>query len=128
MDLTAVEGLADLIFAETEAQRAQAMRQYQGLLGRVEDCAGGSSGRWLVEARIDFSDEADVPRTCLLRRVMLRELLEEIENLNDEHRGERLREGLVVRRGPLNAGVEPAQSAGAARGRDRRRMRARPAT
>src|SRR3954464_14850280 len=33
LDLTAVEGLADLVSAETEAQRAQAMRQFQGLLG-----------------------------------------------------------------------------------------------
>ena len=64
LDLTAVEGLADLVFAETEAQRAQAMRQFQGLLG-------GRAETWrqrliealaLVEARIDFSDEADVPR------------------------------------------------------------------
>ena len=30
LDLTAVEGLADLVFAETEAQRAQAMRQFRG--------------------------------------------------------------------------------------------------
>src|SRR5437763_5403212 len=32
LDLTAVEGLADLVFAETEAQRAQAMRQFSGAL------------------------------------------------------------------------------------------------
>ena len=36
LDLTAVEGLADLVFAETEAQRAQAMRQFQGRWGRAE--------------------------------------------------------------------------------------------
>src|SRR4051812_29242845 len=63
LDLTAVEGLADLVFAETEAQRAQAMRQFSGALG-------GKAEGWrqrliaalaLVEARIDFSDEADVP-------------------------------------------------------------------
>ena len=33
LDLTAVEGLADLIYAETEAQRRQAYRQLKGLLG-----------------------------------------------------------------------------------------------
>src|SRR6185369_5164962 len=63
LDLTAVEGLADLIGAETEAQRRQAYRQLKGLLGKraetwrermIEALA-------LVEARIDFSDEADVP-------------------------------------------------------------------
>ena len=60
LDLTAVEGLADLIFAETEAQRAQAMRQFQGALGMR---AEGWRTRLiealaLTEARIDFSDQA----------------------------------------------------------------------
>src|SRR5437870_5713745 len=63
LDLTAVEGLADLVGAETEAQRRQAYRQLKGLLG-------DKAGNWrrlliqalaLVEAGIDFSDEADVP-------------------------------------------------------------------
>src|SRR6185369_12703740 len=109
LDLTAVEGLADLIFAETEAQRAQAMRQYQGLLGKRAE-------RWrqrligalaLVEARIDFSDEADVPEDLTGPALhAARELFEEIEQtLRDEHRGERLREGLTVAiAGPPNAG------------------------
>src|SRR5437868_4140749 len=109
LDLTAVEGLADLVFAETEAQRAQAMRQYQGLLGeRAESWRQRLIGALaLVEARIDFSDEVDVPEDLVgpaLRAA--RELLEEIEEtLHDEHRGERLREGLVVAiAGPPNAG------------------------
>src|SRR5580704_18116453 len=63
LDLTAVEGLGDLIAAETEAQRRQAYRQLKGLLG---DRAEAWRRRLiealaLVEARIDFSDEADVP-------------------------------------------------------------------
>jgi tRNA modification GTPase len=109
IDLTAVEGLADLIFAETEAQRAQAMRQYQGLLGkRAEDWRQRLIGALaLVEARIDFSDEADVSEDLVgpaLRAA--RELVVEIEEtLQDAHRGERLREGLVVAiAGPPNAG------------------------
>jgi tRNA modification GTPase len=109
MDLTAVEGLADLVFAETEAQRAQAMRQYQGLLGkRAEDWRQRLIGALaLVEARIDFSDEADVPEDLVgpaLRAA--RELVEEIDkSLQDAHRGERLREGLIVAiAGPPNAG------------------------
>src|SRR5436309_6974570 len=67
MDLTAVEGLADLIFAETEAQREQAVRQLQGALGaRVEDWRKRLiDSMALVEARIDFSDEADVPEDLL---------------------------------------------------------------
>ncbi len=109
MDLTAVEGLADLVFAETEAQRAQAMRQYQGVLGkRAEDWRQRLIGALaLVEARIDFSDEADVPEDLVGPAVhAARELLEEIEKtLQDAHRGERLREGVVVAiAGPPNAG------------------------
>src|SRR5205823_4928853 len=99
LDLTAVEGLADLVFAETEAQRAQAMRQFQGLLGeRAESWRQRLIGALaLVEARIDFSDEGDVPEDLIAPMLhAARELFEEIEEtLCDAHRGERLREGLV---------------------------------
>jgi tRNA modification GTPase len=109
LDLTAVEGLADLVSAETEAQRAQAMRQFQGLLGgRAESWRARLIGALaLVEARIDFSDEADVPEDLIGPALATaRELRDEIEQtLRDEHRGERLREGLVVAiAGPPNAG------------------------
>ena len=62
LDLTAVEGLADLVAAETEAQRRQALRQLDGELGRLYD---GWRARLLgalahVEAAIDFPDE-DLP-------------------------------------------------------------------
>lgn len=62
LDLAQVEGLADLIDAETEAQRRQAQNVLAGDLGRLVD-------RWrtdliraasLIEATIDFADE-DVP-------------------------------------------------------------------
>ncbi len=67
LDLTAVEGLADLIAAETPAQRRQAFRQLKGLIG---DRAEAWRRRLiealaLVEARIDFSDEADVPEDLI---------------------------------------------------------------
>src|SRR3954453_21484357 len=91
LDLTAVEGLADLVFAETEAQRAQAMRQFQGLLGgRAEAWRQKLIGALaLIEARIDFSDEADVPEDLTGPALhAARELLEEIEQtLRDAHRG-----------------------------------------
>jgi tRNA modification GTPase len=108
LDLTAVEGLGDLVFAETEAQRAQAMRQFSGALS-------GRADAWrsrliealaLIEARIDFSDQ-DVPDDLVSPALhVARELVEEIEKtLADEHRGERLREGLTVAiAGPPNAG------------------------
>jgi tRNA modification GTPase len=109
LDLTRVEGLADLIGAETEAQRRQAFRQLKGLLGdRAE--------RWrqrltealaLVEAAIDFPDEGieaeGVVRPAL---ALAKELEAEIRDLlADSSRGERLREGLTVAiAGPVNVG------------------------
>ena len=67
LDLTAVEGLADLIGAETEAQRRQAYRQLKGLLGERAETwrARMIEALALVEARIDFSDEADVPEDLI---------------------------------------------------------------
>jgi tRNA modification GTPase len=109
LDLTAVEGLADLVAAETEAQRDQAMRQFTGALaGRAENWRQRLIGALaLVEARIDFSDEADVPEDLIAPALRAaRELSEDIEKtLSDGYRGERLREGLVVAiAGPPNAG------------------------
>lgn len=63
MDLTAVEGLADLIAAQTEAQRRQAITQHGGVL---RDLYNGWArrllhARALLEAEFDFADEDDVP-------------------------------------------------------------------
>ena len=109
LDLTRVEGLADLIGADTEAQRRQAFRQMRGALGDRAEA-------WrtklievlaLVEARIDFPDEGDVPEDLVGPALAAaRALRDEIaETLADQRRGERLREGLVVAiAGPPNAG------------------------
>jgi tRNA modification GTPase len=109
LDLTAVEGLADLIGAETEAQRRQAYRQLKGMLGdRAETWRGRLIGALaLVEAGIDFSDEADVPEDLLQPALAIaRALREEISAvLAQAGRGERLRDGFVVAiAGPPNAG------------------------
>ncbi len=109
LDLTAVEGLADLVTAETEGQRRQAYRQMSGALGSRAEAWRQKliQALALVEAGIDFSDEADVPEDLLRPALALaRELEGEIAAaLADEHRGERLREGLVVAiAGPPNAG------------------------
>ena len=109
LDLTAVEGLADLIGAETEAQRRQAYRQLKGMLGdRAETWRGRLiQALALVEAGIDFSDEADVPDELIRPALAIaRELHDEIANaLAQAGRGERLRDGLVVAiAGPPNAG------------------------
>jgi tRNA modification GTPase len=109
LDLTAVEGLADLVMAETEGQRRQAFRQMKGALG-------GRAEAWraqlikalaLIEAAIDFSDEADVPKDLIQPALAIVRALEaEIAAaLQDGGRGERLREGFVVAiAGPPNAG------------------------
>jgi tRNA modification GTPase len=109
LDLTRVEGLADLVGADTEAQRRQAFRQLKGLLGEKAD---GWRARLiealaLVEARIDFSDEADVPENLVGPALAVaRELADDIDQvLADGRRGERLRDGLVVAiAGAPNAG------------------------
>ena len=109
MDLTAVEGLADLVMAETEGQRRQAYRQMRGALGKQADAWRERliQALALVEARIDFSDEGDVPEDLLAPALAIAGALEaEIAGaLADGQRGERLRDGLVVAiAGPPNAG------------------------
>lgn len=109
LDLSAVEGLADLIDAETEIQRKQALRQLQGGLTRESD-------RWraslievlaLFDAELDFSDEADVePQILNQARALLSNLASEMRAaLTHASWGERVREGFVVLlAGPPNSG------------------------
>ena len=109
LDLTAVEGLADLVAAEAQGQRRQALRQLQGALGQPAESWRQRliKALALVEARIDFSDEADVPEDLLGPALAIaRELEGEIAlALADSRSGERLREGLIVAiAGPPNAG------------------------
>jgi tRNA modification GTPase len=107
MDLTAVEGLADLVAAETEAQRRQAFRHLKGMLGdRAETWRQRLiEALALVEAGIDFSDEDDVPKEAMaLALAIVRPLAQEIGQAG-VGQGERLREGLrVAIAGPPNAG------------------------
>src|SRR3546814_2318943 len=94
LDLTAVEGLADLIQADTEAQRRQALRQMEGSLARL---TGGWAARLTrvlahAEAAIDFVEE-DLPAE--LEQAALGEAAEVAAEiaaaLDDHHRGERRR-------------------------------------
>jgi tRNA modification GTPase len=109
LDLTQVEALADLIGAETAAQRRQAFQQMRGLLGDRAETWRTQAIEALaqVEAAIDFSDEGDVPKNLIARaRAIARPLADEIAAaLAGAERGERLREGLwIVIAGPPNAG------------------------
>lgn len=109
LDLVAIEGLADLIEAETQAQRRQAVRQLDGQLGALYENWRQSLIQVLayVEATLDFPDEDDVPvRVSEELRATLRQVLGEIsDHLDDNRQGERLRSGVrVVIAGPPNVG------------------------
>lgn len=109
MTLDQVEGLADLIDAETEAQRRQALRSLEGETGRAVQ-------RWreeiitamaLMEAAIDFSDESDVSDKVIADGLRMAESIrDQIESeLRKPQRPERLRDGYrIVLAGPPNAG------------------------
>jgi tRNA modification GTPase len=109
LDLTEAEGLDDLIHADTDRQRRQALRQLKGLLGdRARDWrAQIIEASALIEAGIDFSGEGDVPAELITPALAkIRRLLREIEEvLAAQGRSERLRDGLVVAiSGPPNVG------------------------
>ena len=109
LDLTEAEALDDLIHADTDRQRRQALRQLQGLLGdRARDWrARIIQASALIEAGIDFSDEGDVPAELIAPALAtIKSLLAEIEDvLAGQGRSERLREGVIVAiAGPPNVG------------------------
>ena len=99
LDLTEVEGLADLISAETEAQRRQALRQFGGALG--DQLATWREmlvrGLALMEADLDFPEEGlpDYLEIEIDKNILM--LRKEItEYLNDHRRGELIREGIFI--------------------------------
>ena len=109
IDLAQIEGLADLIDAETESQRQQAVAQASGAQSkRFEGWrAQLLSALGLVEAGIDFSDEGDVTERAIgqAEAVALGLRNDLAAHLDDGHRGEILRDGFrVVLAGPPNAG------------------------
>lgn len=108
LDLTSAEGLADLVAAETEAQRRQALRQLDGELGRIYDSWRARLLRALAhaEAEIDFPDEGLPAQLTRALRAAVQGLSVEIAaHLADRRRGERLRDGFSIAIiGPPNAG------------------------
>jgi tRNA modification GTPase len=100
LDLTEAEALDDLIHADTDRQRRQALRQLKGMLGerarqwraQIIDASA------LIAAGIDFSDEGDVSGELVAPALAkISALLAEIEEvLAAQGHSERLREGLVV--------------------------------
>jgi len=109
LDLTEAEALDDLIHADTDRQRRQALRQLKGLLGdKARDWrARIIEASALIEAGIDFSDEGDVPAELIAPALARIEALrgEILEVLGSQGRSERLRDGLTVAiAGPPNVG------------------------
>ncbi len=108
LDLTEAEAIADLVDAETDAQRRQALAQYEGALLRLcEDWRERivRASAW-AEAAIDFSDE-ELPGDLLGNaRTEIADLARELaHHLDDGRRGELLRDGLLLTViGPPNAG------------------------
>ena len=116
MDLSSVEGLADLIDADTEQQRKLALGLAEGELFRrasiwrekVIGCLG------LIEAAIDFEDEGDAPKSVDDRvSAKINELILELEHaVEQQKRAEITREGYhVVIAGPPNAGKSSLMNA-----------------
>ncbi len=100
MDLTEAEGLADLIDAETEGQRAQALAQMTGALRSVYETWREQliSVLAALEGEIDFPDEDDVPdHLSSTAAAPLSSLAGSLSrHLDDDRRGERVREGFVI--------------------------------
>jgi tRNA modification GTPase len=108
LDLTRAEAIADLVDAETEAQRSQALHQYGGALAALYDGWRErliKASAW-TEAAIDFSEE-EIPQIVIARaKQQAAEVQREIRNhLDDSRRGEIVREGIrLAIIGPPNAG------------------------
>jgi tRNA modification GTPase len=108
LDLTEVEGLADLVQAETEAQRRQALAQSQGALRKLYEGWRDEllRAQALIEAGLDFADEGDVIADVGVKAdAIVANLRASIARHLADRSGERLRDGLrVVIAGPPNAG------------------------
>ncbi len=99
LDLSEVEGLADLIAAETEAQRRQAVRQMRGALSALtEDWRHRLLAALAqIEAAIDFPDEDLPPDGWSLSKDLVSELKNDISQyLGESPVGERLRDGYQI--------------------------------
>lgn len=99
MDLTEAEAVADLIHAETQLQRQQALAQMNGRLSALYEGWTERLKRALahVEADLEFPDE-DLPEGMMPQLLPdLESLAADIEDhLDDNNRGERLRDGIHI--------------------------------
>ncbi|RXW20017.1 hypothetical protein EST38_g5819 [Candolleomyces aberdarensis] len=109
LDMTQVEGLKDLIDAETEGQRKVAVRAAEGVTKQKFDelRAGIVSALAKVEALIDFGEGEEIEEGVYKdAKSSVQKVLDTIQGyLNDHRRGELLRSGIrLAIFGPPNAG------------------------
>lgn len=99
LDLAQAEGVADLIEAETEAQRRQALDQLDGALGRAREAWRSDlvEALALFEAAVDFPDE-DLPEDVAARaHPALERLVSALRSaLDGVDRAERVRDGFAI--------------------------------
>lgn len=106
-DLTELEGLADLIAAETEAQRKQALRQMEGSARAIYEAWRKElmSALAQMEAQLDFPEDVESVESSGAPLTLINKVKDEIESALSKPYGERLREGLsLVLLGGANAG------------------------
>lgn len=99
MDLTGAEGLMDLIDAQTEQQRRQALTQMEGKLGALYESWRKAliHNMAYLEAFIDFPEEDIPPEKLDMIDEEIVDLIEQIRShLSDNQRGQRLREGFQI--------------------------------
>lgn len=107
LDLSRAEAIADLVDAETEAQRRQALGQLGGALELKYSTWRGELIEALafIEAQIDFPDEEVPPEVAARARRPLEQLRQGMVSTLGEVRGERVREGFrIALVGAPNAG------------------------
>lgn len=99
-DLTMLEAVSDLIHSETSMQRKQALSQLQGNLGKLYKDWSDTIHKCLAhsEALIDFGDDEMIQNDITLQIMpKIQRILKEIEShMNDEKRGEAIRNGIQI--------------------------------
>jgi tRNA modification GTPase len=116
LNLAQVEGLADVLDAETESQRKQALRQLDGVLGHkaAEWRQKLISALSYLEAHLDFSDEGDVPTHVHdeVNVCVIDVMLDLDAHIQAASYGEKIRDGYIVAiLGPPNAGKSSLMNA-----------------
>jgi tRNA modification GTPase len=99
LDLTSAEAIADLVAAQTDAQRRQALGQYDGALAALYDDWRTQLTQLLAHAEttIDFSDEElpkDIQESIIHNILYINEQIS--QHIDDQRRGERIRTGFRV--------------------------------